>query len=63
MGSLNNINILNGIVQPIYLTTPNNLTLALGLYKLQRLYETRNDYIMAISTLMIIPMILMFIFV
>jgi multiple sugar transport system permease protein len=46
----------------IYLTTPNNFTLALGLNQFQGLYETRNDFIMAISTLMAIPMILMFIF-
>lgn len=45
----------------IYLTTPNNFTLALGLNQFQGLYETRNDFVMAISSLMVIPMILMFI--
>ncbi len=46
----------------IYLTTPDNFTLALGL-NIFRSYFTqvpRNDYIMAISTLMVLPMIVMF---
>ena len=44
----------------IYLTTPSNYTLALGLNLFQGLFVSRIDYIMAISTLMVLPMILMF---
>lgn len=46
----------------IYLTSPRNYTLALGLNMFQGLFITRTDYIMAISSLMVIPMILLFIF-
>ena len=46
----------------IYLTSPDNYTLALGLNMFRGLFTTRTDYIMAISTLMVLPMILMFIF-
>jgi len=44
----------------IYLTTPGNYTLALGLNLFQGLFVTRIDYTMAISTLMVLPMILLF---
>jgi multiple sugar transport system permease protein len=44
----------------IYLTSPENYTLALGLNMFQGLFIRRVDYIMAISTLMVLPMILMF---
>jgi multiple sugar transport system permease protein len=46
----------------IYLTTPDNFTLALGLNAFRGYFAQvpRNDYIMAISTLMVLPMILMF---
>ncbi|MFN8619260.1 MAG: carbohydrate ABC transporter permease [Chloroflexota bacterium] len=46
----------------IYLTTPANYTLALGLNLFQGLFVSRIDYIMAISTLMVLPMILLFLF-
>jgi multiple sugar transport system permease protein len=46
----------------IYLTSPENYTLALGLNMFRGLFTTRTDYIMVISTLMVLPMILMFIF-
>ncbi len=46
----------------IYLTSPKNYTLALGLNMFQGLFVTRTDYIMAISTLMVMPMIILFIF-
>jgi multiple sugar transport system permease protein len=46
----------------IYLTSPKNYTLALGLNMFQGLFVTRTDYIMAISTLMVAPMIILFIF-
>ncbi len=48
----------------IYLTTPDNFTLALGLNAFRGYFAQvpRNDYIMAISTLMVLPMILMFLF-
>jgi multiple sugar transport system permease protein len=46
----------------IYLTSPKNYTLALGLNLFQGLFTTRTDYIMAISTLMVLPMVLLFIF-
>ncbi len=44
----------------IYLTSPENYTLALGLNMFQGLFVTRTDYMMAISTLMILPMVVMF---
>jgi multiple sugar transport system permease protein len=46
----------------IYLTTPDNFTLALGLNAFRGYFPQlqRNDYIMAISTLMVLPMIVMF---
>jgi multiple sugar transport system permease protein len=60
---LTTLQIWNDFFGPlIYLTTPDNFTLGLGLNQFQGLFETRNDYIMAISTMMVIPMILMFIF-
>ena len=46
----------------IYLTQPSNYTLALGLNMFQGLFMTRTDYIMAISTLMVLPMIALFVF-
>jgi multiple sugar transport system permease protein len=44
----------------IYLTSPDNYTLALGLNMFRGLFTTRTDYIMAISTLMVLPMVVMF---
>ena len=46
----------------IYLTNPDNYTLALGLNVFRNIFPQipRNDYIMSISTLMVLPMILMF---
>ena len=41
--------------------SPENFTLALGLNLFQGLFVSRIDYIMAISTLMVLPMILMFV--
>jgi len=46
----------------IYLTSPKNYTLALGINMFQGLFTTRTDYIMAISTLMVLPMIVLFVF-
>ena len=46
----------------VYLTSPDNYTLALGLNLFQGLFVSRIDYIMAISTLMVLPMILLFVF-
>ena len=46
----------------VYLHSPENFTLALGLNLFQGLYVSRIDYIMAISTLMVLPMILLFVF-
>jgi multiple sugar transport system permease protein len=45
----------------VYLNTPENFTLALGLNLFQGLFVSRIDYIMAISTLMVLPMILLFV--
>jgi multiple sugar transport system permease protein len=45
----------------IYLSAPDNYTLALGLNLFQGLFVTRTDYVMAISTLMVLPMIIMFV--
>jgi multiple sugar transport system permease protein len=46
----------------IYLTTPNNYTLAIGLNVFRNLFPQapRTDYIMSIATLMVLPMIVMF---
>ncbi len=48
----------------IYLSSPDNYTLALGLNIFRNIFPTipRNDYIMSISTLMVLPMFLMFLF-
>jgi multiple sugar transport system permease protein len=60
---LTTLNIWNDFLGPlIYLTTPNNYTLALGLSRFQGQFVTRADYIMAISTLMVIPMVILFLF-
>jgi multiple sugar transport system permease protein len=44
----------------IYLRRPDNFTLALGLNMFRSAFLTRTDYIMAISMLMVIPMIILF---
>jgi multiple sugar transport system permease protein len=57
------LGIWNDFLGPyIYLTTPDNYTLALGLNVFRSIFPQipRNDYIMAISTLMVLPMVLMF---
>jgi multiple sugar transport system permease protein len=57
------LGIWNDFLGPfIYLSNPDNFTLALGLNAFRTLFPTvpRTDYIMAISTLMVLPMILMF---
>jgi multiple sugar transport system permease protein len=57
------LGIWNDFLGPfIYLTNPDNFTLALGLNVFRNIFPQipRNDYIMAISTLMVLPMILMF---
>jgi len=60
---LTTLGIWNDFLGPlIYLTSPDNYTLALGLSRFQGQFVTRADYIMAISTLMVIPMVLLFIF-
>ena len=60
---LTTLTIWNDFLGPlIYLTSPENFTLALGLNKFRGLYNVRTDYIMAMSTLMVIPMIAMFLF-
>ena len=48
----------------IYLTNPDNYTLALGLNIFRSVFPQlpRTDYIMSISTLMVLPMIVMFLF-
>lgn len=59
------LGIWNDFLGPfIYLSNPDNFTLALGLNVFRSLFPTipRTDYIMAISTLMVLPMILMFLF-
>jgi multiple sugar transport system permease protein len=59
------LGIWNDFLGPfIYLTTPDNYTLALGLNVFRNVFPSivRNDLIMAISTLMVLPMILMFLF-
>jgi multiple sugar transport system permease protein len=57
------LGIWNDFLGPfIYLTTPDNFTLALGLNAFRGYFAQvpRNDYIMSISTLMVLPMIVMF---
>jgi multiple sugar transport system permease protein len=57
------LGIWNDFLGPfIYLTTPDNFTLALGLNAFRGYFAQvpRNEYIMAISTLMVLPMIVMF---
>ncbi|HVU13835.1 MAG TPA: carbohydrate ABC transporter permease [Phototrophicaceae bacterium] len=57
------LGIWNDFVGPyIYLTNPDNYTLALGLNVFRSVFPTipRTDYIMSISTLMVLPMIIMF---
>ncbi len=44
----------------IYLRRPDNFTLALGLNMFRSAFLTRTDYIMAISMLMVIPMVILF---
>lgn len=44
----------------IYLRNQDNYTLALGLNMFQSAFLTRTDFIMAISTLMVIPMVILF---
>lgn len=59
------LGIWNDFLGPfIYLTTPDNYTLALGLNVFRNVFPSivRNDYIMAISSLMVLPMIVMFLF-
>lgn len=59
------LGIWNDFLGPfIYLTTPDNYTLALGLNVFRNVFPSivRNDLIMAISTLMVLPMIVMFLF-
>ncbi len=51
----------SGGLSLVYLTTPENFTLALGLNLFQGLFVSRIDYIMAISTLMVLPMIVLFV--
>jgi multiple sugar transport system permease protein len=60
---LTTLGIWNDFLGPlIYLTRPENYTLALGLSRFQGQFVTRSDYLMAISTLMVIPMVILFIF-
>ncbi len=57
------LGIWNDFLGPfIYLTNPDNYTLALGLNVFRNIFPQipRNDYIMSISTLMVLPMIVMF---
>lgn len=59
------LGIWNDFLGPfIYLTTPDNYTLALGLNVFRNVFPSivRNDLIMAISSLMVLPMIVMFLF-
>jgi multiple sugar transport system permease protein len=60
---LTTLQIWNDFLGPlIYLTKPENYTLALGLSRFQGQFVTRSDYLMAISTLMVLPMVILFIF-
>lgn len=57
------LGIWNDFLGPfIYLTKPDNYTLALGLNVFRNIFPQipRNDYIMSISTLMVLPMVIMF---
>ncbi|MBI1280670.1 MAG: ABC transporter permease subunit [Anaerolineaceae bacterium] len=57
------LGIWNDFLGPfIYLSNPDNFTLALGLNVFRDVFPTipRTDYVMAISTLMVLPMIVMF---
>ncbi len=57
------LGIWNDFLSPfIYLSDPNNFTLALGLNLFRNYFPqvARTDYIMAISSLMVLPMIVMF---
>ncbi len=59
------LGIWNDFLGPfIYLTTPDNYTLALGLNVFRNVFPSivRNDYVMAISSLMVLPMVIMFLF-
>jgi multiple sugar transport system permease protein len=59
------LGIWNDFLGPfIYLTSPDNYTLALGLNIFRSVFPQlpRTDYIMSISTLMVLPMIIMFLF-
>ena len=57
------LGIWNDFLGPlIYLTSPDNYTLAIGLSYFQGQFVTRSDYLMAISTLMVIPMVILFVF-
>jgi multiple sugar transport system permease protein len=60
---LTTLGIWNDFLGPyIYLTNPQNYTLAIGLNVFRNLFPQvpRTDYIMSIATLMVLPMILMF---
>lgn len=60
---LTTLGIWNDFLGPlIYLTKPDNYTLALGLSRFQGQFVTRSDYMMSIATLMVIPMVILFIF-
>jgi multiple sugar transport system permease protein len=58
------LGIWNDFLGPlIYLTSPDNYTLALGLNMFQGIFTSpHTDYIMAISSMMVIPMIILFLF-
>ncbi len=58
------LGIWNDFLGPlIYLTSPSNFTLALGLNLFNGMLSTpRTDYLMAVSTMMVIPMVLLFLF-
>jgi multiple sugar transport system permease protein len=63
VGLLTVLGIWNDFLGPfIYLSNPDNYTLALGLNVFRNIFPQtpRHDYIMSISTLMVLPMILMF---
>jgi multiple sugar transport system permease protein len=60
---LTTLGIWNDFLGPyIYLTNPQNYTLALGLNVFRNVFPLapRTDYIMSISTLMVLPMVVMF---
>ncbi len=58
------LGIWNDFLGPlIYLTSPDNYTLALGLNVFNGMLSTpRTDYLMAVSSMMVIPMVLLFLF-